>query len=107
MTIEQTNENGVLLLSIRGDLDASNTIALDEAFEKAFDNQQYHITVECDQLNYISSAGVGVFISHLDSIAQNNGELALRNLTPNVYAVFEMLSLHKLIKIYSTKNQPQ
>lgn len=105
MKIEQTTENGSLIIAINGDLDASSAIELDEVFEKSFKNRQYNITVDCNQLNYISSAGVGVFISHLDSFAQNKGELILCNLKEHVYSVFEMLNLHKLIQIFDTKNQ--
>lgn len=105
MQIHQKQDNDQLTIHIIGDLDASSSIQLDELLERAFEKKNYNIIVDFTDLNYISSAGVGVFISHLETIQAHQGNLTLINMKAHVYSVFEMLSLHKLINILNAENQ--
>jgi anti-sigma B factor antagonist len=102
MEISHQYEENKLVIRINGDLDASSSIQLDDFLDNAFKHNHYNIVVDFSQLNYISSAGVGVFISHLDTIHENKGSLLLKDMQPYVYSVFEMLNLHKLIPISNT-----
>ncbi|HRI29717.1 MAG TPA: STAS domain-containing protein [Chitinophagales bacterium] len=91
--------NGLLLLSIDGDLDASSSMLMDEVIVDALQNQQYQILINCGRLNYISSAGLGVFVSHRDSLLQQNGALVFYNMNERVYNIFELLGLHNIFNI--------
>ena len=61
--ISKVND-GILRISIIGDLDANGAINLDNLIKKAIEDKFYKIIVDCQQLSYISSAGLGVFISY-------------------------------------------
>ena len=100
MKIEKTQNGDFLQLTISGDLDASSSIKMDEVLCEAYTNPQYTVHIDCTQLNYISSAGVGVFISHLENFERQQGSIILCNTQPHVYNVFEMLGLLNLMKIY-------
>lgn len=104
MQIEKTQKDDFIQFSLSGDLDASSSILMDEALNEAYNNRQYNIKVDCKALNYISSAGVGVFISHLENFEQKNGTIVLYNTRSTVYDVFEMLGLLNLMNIYRSEN---
>jgi len=88
-----------LKLVVNGDLDANTAIEMDEIIKQALDSKYFTILLNCLDLKYISSAGLGVFISYLDDIKTENGSFVFYNMIPSVYNVFELLGLHRLLTI--------
>jgi anti-sigma B factor antagonist len=80
-------------ISLKGELDASNALLLDEALEKAIACSPGQIWVDCQQLQYISSAGLGVFIYHLPTLSAGNISLVLHQIGPKVLDVFQVMGL--------------
>jgi len=104
MEINEHYQEKVLRLAIAGDLDASSAIDMDEAIKKAFDKERYRIVVDCKKLDYISSAGLGVFISYIDDFKKNQGAFVFCNMKEQVYSIFELLGLHNIFSIVSNEN---
>ncbi len=61
--IAQREHDAVQVLELKGYLDAHTAPALEEAFQTLLKNQRYNIVVNCKDLSYISSAGLGVFMA--------------------------------------------
>jgi anti-sigma B factor antagonist len=85
-----------------GDVDASSSIQLDNALGQALEDNQTKILVDCSKLNYISSAGLGVFMSYIQDFENKNIKLVLCNLNEKVIGVFRILGLDQLLKIVDT-----
>ena len=100
--IDTGTENECYLISVKGEVDASSSIELDNALEKAL-NESKKILIDLSQLEYISSAGLGVFISYLEELKGKKISLVLFGLKPKVREVFNILGLQHLIKIVGTK----
>lgn len=103
MKINQEVNDGFLALVIDGDLDANSAIAVDKVIKEAFANQQYQILVDCRLLHYISSAGLGVFVSYLEESAKNKGNFIFYHMSNKVYNIFQLLGLHDIFPIVKTK----
>lgn len=95
--VEEIKEEFVLL-QVSGDVDASSSIHLDNAIEKAIAAEK-NILVDLTKLNYISSAGLGVFISYLDELKSTSRNFVLFGLNEKVKQVFNILGLDNLITI--------
>ena len=50
-------------------------------------------------MDYISSAGLRVFLSAHKNIAMKGGEFSIRNLSPQVKSVFDMTGFSKILNI--------
>ena len=96
-------ENEISSLLINGDVDASSSIQLDDALKKTIDDGAVKIIIGCENLNYISSAGLGVFMSYIEDIKTKGIRMALYGLNDKVMNVFEILGLDQLLNIVSTK----
>lgn len=107
MDITQLIENEVLNLSIQGELDANSSIELDAVIKEAIERQMTNIMIDCKDLVYISSAGLGVFISHLDDLKSYGGKFVFYEMDPAVYNVFEILGLHTIMEIVGSKFEAQ
>ncbi|MFN3403421.1 MAG: STAS domain-containing protein [Cytophagaceae bacterium] len=105
MNIFSEKEEDFYIISIEGDLDASSCIILDKAIAEAVAKGENKILVNCINLNYISSAGLGVFMSYIQEFENNNIGLVLFNVSSKVKNVFQILGLDELIKIVADKEE--
>jgi anti-sigma B factor antagonist len=92
-----------LVISVKGDLDAHGAIALDRMIEQALADKTFKIMVNCIQLDYISSAGMGVFISYIQDIKDRGGSLVFFGLQSRVRTAFELLGLQKVFAVVETE----
>jgi anti-sigma B factor antagonist len=99
MTIETYKTNNFYIINLNGELDASSALSLDSAIRQALDNQEKKIIVNCADLRYVSSAGLGVFISYLSEFEKDGIYFALMTVKENVLTTLEILGLEKLVNI--------
>ena len=105
MEISTLREDSFCIIVINGELDASSSILLDKAIESVVSQHETNILVDCKNLNYISSAGLGVFMSYLQDFQDKNVSLVLFGLNEKVRNVFEILGLDQLLTIVLSKEE--
>ena len=98
--IHEIKEN-TIILTLDGELDASSSVMLDEELSDPEIMEYSKILVDCKNLHYISSAGLGVFISHLQRFEDAHIKLIFYNMQDKVRNVFEILGLDLLMTIVS------
>jgi anti-sigma B factor antagonist len=103
--IDIIKENDITTLNINGEVDASSSIQLDESLGGIVSNGDPIILINCGGLNYISSAGLGVFMSYIEDVNAKNIKMALFGLNDKVMNVFEILGLDQLLTIVNTKKE--
>ncbi|MDP4679592.1 MAG: STAS domain-containing protein [Cyclobacteriaceae bacterium] len=104
INIESKTEDGIYELMVEGEIDASSSIHLDNSLSEAIANNN-KIIVDLAKLEYISSAGLGVFMSYLQQIKNDSIQLVLFGMNENVLEVFQILGLDQLIDITNTKSE--
>lgn len=95
----------VAVLHIKGYLDAHTAPDLENAIQKLLDEAKYKIVVNFKDLNYISSAGLGVFMGFIEDIRKNGGDIKLTNMKPKIYRVFDLLGFPTLYDIMDDEEQ--
>jgi anti-sigma B factor antagonist len=99
-TEEHVNELAVQITKIEGYLDSSTFDLLQDHLQVLIDEKKFNLIVEFGQLNYISSAGLGVLMGMLKEVRHNGGDLKLANMSSKVRNLFDMLGFSRLIRIY-------
>lgn len=99
MKITQDIKDSTIIMTLDGELDASSSVVLDEELSDPEIMKYSKILVDCRNLNYISSAGLGVFISHLQRFEDAQIKLIFFNMQDKVRNVFEILGLDLLMTI--------
>lgn len=64
--IKRLQEDGIDIITPIGEIDASSSIELDLTIAKSVGEGFTKVLVDCGALEYISSAGLGVFMSYID-----------------------------------------
>lgn len=92
----------VSVLSVQGYVDTTTSAELEESLKRLLKKGRYNIVIDLAGVNYISSAGWGIFISEIKSIRENGGDLKLAAMVPDVYEVFELLEFQTILESYDS-----
>ena len=103
--IHHRDGEGVSVIELKGYLDAHTAPDLETAFQKLLTEKKYNVVVNCRDLSYISSAGLGVFMAYVEDIRKNMGDIKLTNMSPKVYNVFDLLGFPILYEIYNDEHE--
>jgi len=103
--IDLRETKSINVLDLKGYLDAHTAPELEKAFQKLIDGKKFSIVVNCKDLTYISSAGLGVFMAYIEDVRKNNGDIKLSNMSPKVYNVFDLLGFPLLYDITKDENE--
>jgi len=103
--IKRLQEDGIDTLAIIGDIDASSSIELDLAIAKSVGEGFKKVLVDCSSLEYISSAGLGVFMSYIEEFKDKGICMIMFGLNEKVANNFSILGLADLLHIRNTKEE--
>ncbi|NQW29516.1 MAG: STAS domain-containing protein [Ignavibacteria bacterium] len=104
-TSTSKSPDGVCVISIGGYLDAHTASDLERNMQQAIDENCTKIVVDFATLEYISSAGLGVFMVFIEPVRLAGGDIKLAAMTEKVFSVFDLLGFPALFTIY--KSVPQ
>jgi anti-anti-sigma factor len=103
--LKEKGPNGVVFLTVRGFLDAHTYEELQRTINDIFDEGHYKLAVDLSGLDYISSAGAGVFIGAIGTAQENDGNIILMRPSPNVKEVFDLLGLSQIFTFKDTREE--
>jgi len=103
--VHQRDGEGVNVIDLKGYLDAHTAPDLENAFQKLLSDRKFNIIVNCKELTYISSAGLGVFMAFIEDVRKNKGDIKLSNMSPKVYNVFDLLGFPILYEIFKDEQE--
>lgn len=95
----------VHVLDLKGELDAHTASELEAAIQKCQADEHYQIVVNGANLQYISSAGLGVFMAYIEELRERGGDIKIAALQPKVYNVFDLLGFPMLFDIVDTEEE--
>lgn len=95
----------ICILHLRGELDAHTAAELEAAFQKCIEDGHARLVVHGGDLQYISSAGLGVFMAYIEEIREQGGDLKIAALQPRVFNVFDLLGFPVLFDITQTEEE--
>ena len=101
VSITHKEDEGRHIMVINGEVDASSSIHLDNALGEALKTHE-NILVDCTDLKYISSAGLGVFMSYIQEMKELDIKMVLFGLSEKVKNVFQILGLDQLLTMHNT-----
>lgn len=101
-SVERGTSGEFIILGLNGFLDAHTAPQFEKAIQQELEAGNVRLIADCGQLTYISSAGLGVFMSFIEDIRAAGGDLKICNLTPKVAQVFEILGFDSIFDMTPT-----
>jgi len=84
-------DDQVAVIYPKGHLDAHNVERFEKEIVKLIGNRIFRIVINCKDLNYISSAGMGIIMGYLDEIREREGDIKLCSVSERVYEIFDLV----------------
>ncbi len=99
VTYHPENKN-ITLLSVKGQIDTLTAPEFRKKLLSAVMDKKYKLIVDLKGVDYIGSAGWGVFISEIKQIREQEGDLVLAGMNAGVLEVYLSLEFGTILKAY-------
>lgn len=102
LSIDVATTDNQTVLTVKGEIDAYTAPLLKEKLLPSTAKEAEKIVVDLNDVTYMDSTGLGVFISALKSTKEHGSTLTLVNLQERVHRLFKITSLDSIISIDTT-----
>jgi anti-sigma B factor antagonist len=101
--VQRSDDGDLSVLSLEGYLDAHTAPQFEKAIQDEIDAGRVRLIVDGAQLKYISSAGLGVFMSFIEEIRDKGGDIKICSLVPKVRQIFDILGFHAIYDMVESR----
>ncbi len=105
LIIDEEYVDNVTVLKLHGIVDSGTAQFLEDKFNDLVASNNVRIVADLGDVNYISSAGWGIFVGEIRGIRQRKGDIKLAAMHPDVREVFDLLEFNTLLKPYNTREE--
>jgi anti-sigma B factor antagonist len=100
--IIKTNEDGIIILSLRGQLDALTSGKFKPILDEVLSSPGTGIVYDFHELDLIDSSGIGVIVSTFKRSRADGGDTKIACIHDQPLEVFRVLNLHKYIEVFDS-----
>lgn len=99
MEITEERRADILILGIIGRLDASTSKDAEDKILALLASSQGKVVIDLSELNYVSSAGLRIFIRAAKHIDEANGKMIFCSLQNSVKEIFDIVGFSSLLTL--------
>lgn len=104
LRIDVDEVGDVSVCSLHGFVDRHTIALLDTTLADLLERGRARIVIDCAELTYISSNGMGVFISYVSKARAQGGDIKLCTLRDVARTVITMLGLHRHFEVFESRS---
>ena len=101
--IEKESRGNVQLVRLSGSLDMYSFPRLETQLNALFAQGQHRIVLDCRELDYIGSAGLGALIGFAKQAREHKGDVKLLQVPERIYKIIELLGFTKVLQVHHTE----
>jgi anti-sigma B factor antagonist len=103
LEVHTTQKDGAKVLYINGYINAHTVQDFEKSIQNVLDQKHFRILINCRELEYINSSGLGVLMGVIEEIQENDGCLYLSDMNETVYNIFDTLGFTHLFKVFDAE----
>ncbi len=92
-------ENDKVFATVSGRLDTPTAVSAQKEIEPILQNADKPITLDCKELEYISSSGLRLFLTIRKEAATKSQKVTIKNINDEIKKVFMMTGFYNLFEI--------
>jgi anti-sigma B factor antagonist len=96
------SQSDVALIKIRGFLDTVSAYHLQQKCDDLIKKGTYKYIIDCEYLDYISSAGIETFHSMAQRLQKHNGEIIFTNVSAKIHKLFKLIGTTTFFQVKNT-----
>ena len=105
MDLEMKYENGIGIIRVKGELDASTAPEFTRFFKDHSRENTMNYVADLQELAYSSGAGIRIFLGLARELRQNQGDLRIGGVQSQVDKIFKLSKFDKIVRIFPTVNE--
>ena len=86
-------------VNLYGEVDIYNADSLKNELHSLFAEKPADIIINCSDLKYIDSTGLGVLVNALKKVKEQDKSISIVNLKPYIAKIFTLTGLNKIFEI--------
>ena len=104
MEIHEHHQNGILVISINGQVDSTTGPVLSDKLDAVIEQGHLHLVLDLSKVPYMSSAGLRALSIALKAVRATdaNGDICLASLSKTVAHAFRISGFNQVFSIYDT-----
>ncbi|MBQ9656658.1 MAG: STAS domain-containing protein [Prevotella sp.] len=99
MIFDIKEQNGGILAMVNGRLDTPAAVKAQQEITPLLENADKEITLDCTNLEYISSSGLRLFLTIRKEASTKGGKVIIQNINDEIKKVFMMTGFFNLFDI--------
>jgi len=99
MIFEVNEKNGGMYATVSGRLDTPAAVKAQQEIAPLLENANKEITLDCTNLEYISSSGLRLFLTIRKETAAKGGKVIIEHINDEIKKVFMMTGFFNLFEI--------
>ena len=99
MKVEITQKDNQVMVAFEGRLDTMTSSEFEKNLTPYFSIQGIELILDCNDMQYISSAGLRVLLMAHKNVTARGGRFIIRNLNKDVSSVFDMTGFSRILTI--------
>ena len=105
MKVNKKQIGKVLVLEIEGVMDAEHSSQIKKSFSQVQEEGEKNIVLDLNKVSFIDSTGLGILISLMRHLNEQEGRLQLSGLQDEVKSIFEITRLFRVFEISQSVEQ--
>jgi|SRR5262245_35666699 len=105
MEIIEDKKGDVVALALTGRLDSSTSKTFEDKILAKIGSGDRRFVIDLAQLEYVSSAGLRVFLLAAKRLSNSNGKIVLCTLNDNIRQVFDTAGFSSIVSIYASRGE--
>jgi len=101
MEIGEEKIGDIVVLKLKGRLDASSAKAMKDKVNALTKENQKSLVVDMKGVDFIDSTGLGTLVACLRSVNKLGGDIKIASLQDQIRAILELTRLHHIFGIYN------
>jgi anti-sigma B factor antagonist len=100
LTTKVEEKDGISIITCAGYIDSMTSPEIENALGELILKKKFKIIVDLEKVDYVSSAGWGIFVGHVKTARMNKGDIKFIKMKQEVREIFELLDFTNILEYY-------
>jgi len=99
------DKDNLAILYLDGHIETNSYLDFENELNNILEKGYSHIILNCRDLQYINSAGLGVIMGLIEEVREKDGDIKLCAMNKNVFKIFDLVGFNQLFEIYEKEEE--
>jgi len=95
----------IKVVKVTGSLDMETFLRLEKFLNTLFQQQHFNVLIDCKDLIYIASSGLGALVGLTKLTRESGGDLKLVNVPERIHKIVDLLGFTTVLRVYTNEEE--